>query len=137
VKSSCADTATSLIFPSNHHPEGSSKQGMSAARHAAPSRTFGLAEAASDDAAAATHSEASGVRRLLGKVSLSSFKNARPSFSFSIGRNNTDPGADRPPIPTMMKPSGEIYSTPLPRLPMIVLSIVRFCLYSFQWSCHR
>lgn len=34
------------------------------------------------------------------------------------------PSPARAPIPTMMKPSGEVYATPLPILSMIVLSIV-------------
>lgn len=36
-----------------------------------------------------------------------------------------DDGEEQPPIPTMMHPSAELYSTPLPILSMIVLSIVR------------
>jgi len=107
---------------------------MSAARQSAPSRTFGLPEASRDGIGAIPSAqEPSGVRRLLGRVSLSSFKNARPSFSFSIGKT-TEPGTERPPIPTMMKPSGEIYSTPLPRLSMTVLSIVRF-IYLTKYRC--
>jgi hypothetical protein len=111
---------------------------MSAARQSAPSRTFGLSEASGNEPdAASTVPAPSGVRQLLGKISLSSFKNARPSFSFSARRNTTEPSTERPPIPTMMKPSGEIYSTPLPRLSMIVLSIVRSIpLMKYYWCIY-
>lgn len=95
---------------------------MNVSRQSSRPRTFGLPEAGVDEQVE-TIAEPTGKRRLLGKISLSSFKNARSSFS--IGKNATESNTERPPIPTMMKPSGEIYSTPLPKLPMIVLSIVR------------
>ncbi|KIM47000.1 hypothetical protein M413DRAFT_440546 [Hebeloma cylindrosporum] len=63
------------------------------------------------------------LRRILGKISFSSLR-GRPSF-VNHGAENTPPtqGTERAPIPTMMQSSGEAYTTPLPKLSMIVLSI--------------
>ncbi|KAF9530140.1 hypothetical protein CPB83DRAFT_851026 [Crepidotus variabilis] len=96
-------------------------------RPSVPSRTFGT-PVATDAAEGAGHTDDSPSmgRRLLGSISLSSLRNARPSFSFSRGGNSTissTPETERPPIPTMMQSSGEVYSTPLPKLSMTVLSI--------------
>jgi len=51
-----------------------------------------------------------------------------PSFSSPLGGPEDDEASpkstsDRPPIPTMTPSSGEVYTTPLPTLSMIVLSI--------------
>ncbi len=84
----------------------------------APTRTFGSVE---DDAERADHTS----RRLSGKISFGRLKLGRPSFAFSRGNNSQiSVGTERPPIPTMIHSSGEVYSTPLPKLSMIVLSIV-------------
>ncbi|THV01922.1 major facilitator superfamily MFS-1 [Dendrothele bispora CBS 962.96] len=75
------------------------------------------------------------MRRVLGRVSFSNASIRRPSF---VGRwknngNNVDheggtdtiasPFKERPPIPSVVQSSGEVYMTPLPILPMVVLSI--------------
>lgn len=96
-----------------------------------PSRTFGAPEgSASNEGEYSSNSGPSMRTRLAGKISLSSIRSMRPSFSFARGGNNlaspSIPGTERPPIPTMMQSSGEVYSTPLPKLSMTVLSIVRF-----------
>ena len=85
----------------------------------APTRTFGPVE---DDTERADHTP----RRLSAKKSFGRLKLGRPSFAFSRGNNSqiSVQGAERPPIPTMIHSSGEVYSTPLPKLSMIVLSIV-------------
>jgi len=85
----------------------------------APTRTFGPVE---DDTERADHTS----RRLSAKISFGRLKLGRPSFAFSRGNNSqiSVQGAERPPIPTMIHSSGEVYSTPLPKLSMIVLSIV-------------
>lgn len=91
-------------------------------------RTFGTNESALD---VDNDDEPSIARRVL-----SFGQQHRPSFT-SRWRNSENlqgelptPTTERPPIPTMMQPAGEIYTTPLPVLSMIVLSIVR----SFHWA---
>jgi hypothetical protein len=69
-------------------------------------------------------SGAAAVRRILGKISFSNLR-LRPSFGNNGGQNPpSTPSTERAPIPTMMQSSGETYMTPLPKLSMIVLSIV-------------
>ncbi|KAJ7906286.1 hypothetical protein B0H13DRAFT_2020962 [Mycena leptocephala] len=90
-----------------------------------PRRSFGPDESALDDSPETP--EQNGVRSFIGRLS---FSQHRPSF-VSRWRNGgedgdaapTTPRTERPPIPTMMQPSGETYATPLPILSMIVLSI--------------
>ncbi|KAF8800610.1 major facilitator superfamily MFS-1 [Phlegmacium glaucopus] len=70
--------------------------------------------------------ETSVARRFLSRISLGNLRSSRQSFA-SIRREGEaalpTPKSDPPPIPTMMQHSGEAYSTPLPKLSMIVLSI--------------
>ena len=71
--------------------------------------------------------EMSTARRFLGRISLGNLKGGRPSFGSFRRDGETalpSPKSDRPAIPTMMQPSGEVYSTPLPKISMVVLSIV-------------
>ncbi|KAF8644931.1 hypothetical protein AX16_008213 [Volvariella volvacea WC 439] len=91
-----------------------------------PRRTFGVDESALDDTEGPSDSNV--VRRVLSRLSFGTSQH-RPSF-VSRWRNATSEAqeeiaepSERPPIPTMMQPSGEVYSTPLPVLSMIVLSI--------------
>lgn len=100
-------------------------------RMSIPRRTFGVDESALDDSESMPQ-EPGAVRRVLGHVSFGTSQH-RPSF-LARWRKSTggesDTGAstsnsERPPIPTMMHSSGEAYTTPLPVLSMIVLSIVR------------
>jgi len=95
-----------------------------------PRRSFGVNESALDDDNETPQYEQNAVRRILHRFSFGSSRH-RPSFT-ARWRNNVDeeggmvmPTSERPPIPTMMQPAGEAYTTPLPVLSMIVLSIVR------------
>lgn len=93
-----------------------------------PRRTFGVNESALDDSEGLPDQGA--MRTILGRFSFGA--QHRPSFVARWRRTaegddaslNSTPGGERPPIPTMMQPSGEAYTTPLPVLSMIVLSIV-------------
>ncbi|KAJ7029261.1 hypothetical protein C8F04DRAFT_1265134 [Mycena alexandri] len=93
-----------------------------------PRRSFGTDESALDDSPETP--EQNRVRGVIGRLSFGNFSQHRPSFA-SRWRNGGDdgnatpgtPGAERPPIPTMMQSSAETYATPLPVLSMIVLSI--------------
>ncbi|TFK67854.1 major facilitator superfamily MFS-1 [Pluteus cervinus] len=90
-----------------------------------PRRTFGVDESALDDSE--TPNEGNAVQRLLRRISTSASQH-RPSFVLRWRNDATDADgtegpSERPPIPTMMQSSGETYSTPLPGLSMVVLSI--------------
>ncbi|KAJ3514284.1 hypothetical protein NLJ89_g2460 [Agrocybe chaxingu] len=88
-------------------------------RPSIPVRSFGSAEPASEPG---NDDQQSTARRIFGRIS---FSKLRPSFSTSRNEDGALPltsGSERPPIPTMQA-SGEVYSTPLPKLSMIVLSI--------------
>lgn len=93
-----------------------------------PRRTFGVDESALDDTEGPTDGNI--VQRLLRRISQRASQ-SRPSFVprwpniLNSGDEGETPPSERPPIPTMMQPSGEAYSTPLPVLSMVVLSIVR------------
>lgn len=97
-----------------------------------PVRTFGIQD---PDTSAAhqespSSSEPNVARRILGRISFGSL-HKKPSPLLSRprdveGDSTSSPSATgRPPVPTVMQPSGETYTTPLPLLSMIVLSIVR------------
>ncbi|KAI0087355.1 hypothetical protein BDY19DRAFT_247311 [Irpex rosettiformis] len=69
-------------------------------------------------------------RRPSGHVSFSSMLRHRPSFASRWKNGAVDeeagvssPRPERPPIPSALQPPPEVYSTPLPTLSMIVLSI--------------
>ena len=69
--------------------------------------------------------ETSTTRRFLGRMSLGNL--GRPSsspFRRDGEAASPTPKSDRPAIPTMIQASGEAYSTPLPKISMVVLSIV-------------
>ena len=93
-------------------------------------RSFGLDanESALDDEDDAVQQPQ--VRRVFGRVSIGENQH-RPSFT-ARWRSNPDvengkvstTANERPPIPSALKTSGEIPTTPLPLLPMVVLSIV-------------
>ncbi|KAF8068820.1 hypothetical protein FPV67DRAFT_1489839 [Lyophyllum atratum] len=94
-----------------------------------PVRTFGVQEPP-EDVQSDGQDEPTLLRRVLSRVSFRS-KQHRPSISSQYDTStiqdetNTtlSPTSERAPIPTMIQPSGEIYTTPLPTLSMIVLSI--------------
>ncbi len=96
-------------------------------------RTFGIEDPAATtaDNESSSASEPSVARRILGRISFARLPK-RPSSLLS--RQSDIEGDDysrsvpgtpgRPPVPTVMQASGEIYTTRLPVLPMVVLSIV-------------
>lgn len=85
-------------------------------------RSFGSQEPLTEEA----NPSPSTAHRILGRISFSSLRRGRPSFlgSRNDGGSVSTPSTERPPIPTMMNASAEAYMTPLPKLSMIVLSIV-------------
>src|ERR1700728_4110279 len=96
-----------------------------------PRRSFGLAanESAVEDDELPAIGDRPLVRRVLGR----SFGQGqhRPSFTARWrGNHDAESGralsqtGERPPIPSALQPAGESYSTPVPLLSMIVLSIV-------------
>ncbi|RDB29876.1 hypothetical protein Hypma_013955 [Hypsizygus marmoreus] len=93
-------------------------------RIALPRRTFGVQDSASNDET--VREEPNLLRR-----ALSFGSKHRPSFSlfrrYSVDSDSANgmptSTSERPPIPTMIQSSGEVYTTPLPILSMIVLSI--------------
>ena len=93
-----------------------------------PVRTFGrLDSSVTESGNDGLPRETSTARRFLGRISLGNLRGGRPSFGFFRRDGETvspTPKSDRPAIPTMMQPSGEAYSTPLPKISMVVLSIV-------------
>jgi hypothetical protein len=99
-------------------------------------RSFGVQDSALDDEETA---QPSVVRRVLGRISFGGSQH-RPSFTSRRGNEEDTPetpntASDRPPIPTMIQSAGEVYTTPLPTLSMIVLSIVRITnLYRAMWN---
>ena len=125
---------------------------MSAQTPDPPRRVFGAPAADSspiDDGAGTPTSERRGLG--FGRVS---FSQRKPSFISRWRRvpdeeNGTGAGAlageilERPLIPSALEQKGEPHTTPLPKLSMIVLSIVRafsLKLYTWQipyWMLHR
>lgn len=106
-----------------------------------PVRSFGTLDSTNLEGGIGNR-ETSTVRRFLGRISLGNLRGGRQSFG-SFRRDGEAappiPKSDRPPIPTMMQPSGEAYSTPLPKLSMVVLSIVsnvQLRLKCSQTNCH-
>lgn len=106
-----------------------------------PRRVFGNDDSALDVNSETPASTGGGDHpRVLGRVSFSQGQH-RPSF-ISRWRRTQDveeglgPAGtpERPAIPSALEPKGESYSTPLPVLSMIVLSIVRSPLNTLQMS---
>ncbi|TFK19579.1 major facilitator superfamily MFS-1 [Coprinopsis marcescibilis] len=93
----------------------------SSQRPAAPIRSFGLQDGTQESDEAQLNTP-SAMRRMLGRLSFSSSKR-RPSFLRRHDEEGEDIPMERPPIPSMMQTGGETYTTPLPMLSMIVLSI--------------
>jgi hypothetical protein len=89
-----------------------------------PVRTFGRLDSSVTDSGNDGPRAISTARRFLGRMSLGNLKGGRPSFGSFRRDGLPTPKSDRPAIPTMMQPSGEAYSTPLPKISMVVLSIV-------------
>ncbi|KAF9450306.1 major facilitator superfamily MFS-1 [Macrolepiota fuliginosa MF-IS2] len=94
-----------------------------------PVRTFGTPGPVTPiaDQESPSSNEQNVARRILGRISFGSL-NKMPSSLLSRRGDGEDaissPGTTgRPPVPTVMQPSGETYTTPLPALSMIVLSI--------------
>ncbi|XP_006463367.1 hypothetical protein AGABI2DRAFT_152546 [Agaricus bisporus var. bisporus H97] len=97
-----------------------------------PVRTFGIQDPVNPlppiDSSSST--ESNPVLRILGRVSLgrlrkssnSSLTRRRDGGTDSISTPTPTPST-RPPVPTVMQSSGEAFTTPLPVLSMIVLSI--------------
>lgn len=92
-------------------------------RFITPATVFDVQDPPMDDNAS-TRSGHSRLRRLLSRVSLPG-SNPRLSRVHSVTSIDSLKTAvtERPPIPTMMPPSDELYATPLPVLSMVVLSI--------------
>jgi len=87
-------------------------------------RSFGTPLDVEGDAEPPRENPGAAVRQILGRISFSSLR-GRPSVVNHGAQNSPPtPSAERAPIPTMMQSSGEAYMTPLPKLSMIVLSIV-------------
>ena len=94
-------------------------------------RSFGSQEPLLEDATPTP----STAHRILGRISFSSLRRGRPSFlNPRNGDSTSTPSTERPPIPTMMTGSGEAYMTPLPKLSMVVLSIVSPISSLFVWA---
>lgn len=90
-----------------------------------PHRSFGVDESALDDDNDTPQRDGSSLRRVLGRISFGNSMR-RPSFASRLRAGADSPApSERPPVPTVMQPAGEVYQTPLPILSMIVLSIVR------------
>ena len=89
-------------------------------RETMPIRTFGVQDPQAEEEPHLQQAPSSVVRRVLSRLSLASAKR-RPSL-FSSADADGDDQYDKPPIPTMTQ--GELDSTPLPKLSMVVLSIV-------------
>ena len=98
-------------------------------RRILPRRSFGVQESAVQES---PEGEPNVIRRVSSRISLWSNRH-KPTFvpwwTKGAGENGEQelppPTSGRAPIPTMMQSSGEAYTTPLPILSMIVLSIVR------------
>ncbi|KAF9051419.1 hypothetical protein BJ165DRAFT_1524363 [Panaeolus papilionaceus] len=94
-------------------------------RPSMPVRSFGIAEnGADDETTTPPGQESSAARRILGRISFSGLRRGRPSSPQNVELEPplSAPSRERPPIPTMQA-TGEAYTTPLPILSMIVLSI--------------
>lgn len=97
-------------------------------RRALPRRSFGVQESGVQES---PERESNAIRRVSSRLSLWSNRH-KPTFVpwWTKGADESGeqelhpPASGRPPIPTMMQSSGEAYTTPLPILSMIVLSIV-------------
>ncbi|KAK0192977.1 hypothetical protein F5146DRAFT_1102675 [Armillaria mellea] len=88
-----------------------------------PHRSFGVDESALDDENDTPQRDGSSLRRVLGRISFGNSMR-RPSFASRLRAGADSPApSERPPVPTVMQPAGEVYQTPLPILSMIVLSI--------------
>lgn len=88
-----------------------------------PHRSFGVDESALDDDNDTPQRDGSSLRRVLGRISFGNSMR-RPSFASRLRAGADSPApSERPPVPTVMQPAGEVYQTPLPILSMIVLSI--------------
>jgi hypothetical protein len=101
-------------------------------------RTFGAGDSALDDTdAPSAERPQNAARRILGGFSFGQNQH-RPSFAArwrggahdEEAAADTTPNAERPPIPSALQTAGEAYTTPLPVLSMIVLSIVRRIAYT-------
>ena len=84
-------------------------------RASAPIRTFGVQDSEGEQQ---QQNPPSALRRVLSRLSFSSSRR-RPSF---FGGDGNEAHSEQPPIPSMAP--GEPDATPLPKLSMIVLSIV-------------
>jgi hypothetical protein len=94
-------------------------------------RTFGAGEPF-DDSPTFTHRESvNPARRLLARLGIGRRRGGASVIARHQGNHNDEESApdasinsERPPIPSALHSSGEAYTTPLPVLSMIVLSIV-------------
>ncbi|KAJ3567286.1 hypothetical protein NP233_g6468 [Leucocoprinus birnbaumii] len=102
---------------------------MATRQSSGPVRTFGIQDPTTEPAESSS-SEPNIARRILGRISFGSLRD-RPSSLLSRLRDGDEEGSSssapgtigRPPVPTVMQPAGEAYTTPLPVLSMVVLSI--------------
>jgi hypothetical protein len=121
--------------------------GSTPERRILPRRSFGVQESSVQET---SEGESNVIRRVSSRISLWSNRH-RPTFVpwWTKGVNehgepeSQTPTSGRAPIPTMMQSSGEAYTTPLPILSMIVLSIVRSTVFNIQsgmmdlWFCRQ
>ncbi|KAF8636948.1 hypothetical protein AX17_003199 [Amanita inopinata Kibby_2008] len=85
-------------------------------------RVFGVQEPSMDGlAATTTTSEPSLVRRILTRLPFNNSKTRTSRWRSTDSQRSAT--VERAPIPSMMRPSDEVYATPLPVLSMVVLSI--------------
>ncbi|KAG6861319.1 hypothetical protein C0995_001638 [Termitomyces sp. Mi166 len=97
-------------------------------RHTTPIRTFGVQDPVEDGQDSAHDLHPTLLRRVLSRLSFSS--KHRPSISSHRNEDTTRDGlettqsvVERAPIPSVRQSSAEVYTTPLPIVSMIVLSI--------------
>ena len=106
--------ASFMVSPGIHQPPG-------------PVRAFGIQDPAVDPVGQLDTSESNLARRMLRRISFGSFSGSLRSRlrDGDVDSSASTPGTvGRPPVPTVMQASGEVYATSLPILSMIVLSIV-------------
>ena len=116
-----------LTYLSTVHSRISLMSALNSRSSSVPVRTFGRLDASSSVTESGNDGPPGAIstaRRFLGRILLGNLKGGRPSFGSFREDGLATPKPDRPAIPTMMQPSGETYSTPLPKISMVVLSIV-------------
>ncbi|KII87638.1 hypothetical protein PLICRDRAFT_42144 [Plicaturopsis crispa FD-325 SS-3] len=86
-----------------------------------PRRSFGVNESALDDND--TPNDQPTARRLFGRLSFNRSQHRSSWRAVPDEEGGEGPADERPPIPSALQTPGEAYTTPLPALSMVVLSI--------------